>query len=163
MTIGPDGQPVVRVPGVPIPGAPVLAQTPAPPEPAPAAATPFKAANDDEADGEQKPEGAAEGDFDDDDMENSLSLAAIEAELKPEGAGDLPRLSGSVVSRGLPRGSQVRGCRSCRKIARWRPDRFAARGDRLLEQMMLNVLRQPAPHPHDRLAQRADELLGQSR
>ncbi len=60
-----------------------LAQTPAPPA-APAAATPFKAANDDEADGEQKPEGAAEGDFDDDDMENSLSLAAIEAELKPK-------------------------------------------------------------------------------
>ncbi len=35
-------------------------------------------------DGEGKPEGAAEGDFDDDDMENSLSLAAIEAELKPK-------------------------------------------------------------------------------
>ncbi len=34
--------------------------------------------------GEGKPEGAAEGDFDDDDMENSLSLAAIEAELKPK-------------------------------------------------------------------------------
>jgi RNA polymerase primary sigma factor len=81
--IGPDGQPVVPVPGVPIPGAPVLAQTPAPPA-APAAATPFKAANDDEEGGEQKPEGAAEGDFDDDDMENSLSLAAIEAELKPK-------------------------------------------------------------------------------
>jgi RNA polymerase primary sigma factor len=81
--IGPDGQPVVPVPGVPIPGAPVLAQTPAPPA-APAAPTPFKAANDDEEGGEQKPEGAAEGDFDDDDMENSLSLAAIEAELKPK-------------------------------------------------------------------------------
>ena len=85
--IGPDGQPIVpvpgRVPGAPMPGAPVLAQTPAPPA-APAAATPFKAANDDEVDGEEKPEGAAEGDFDDDDMENSLSLAAIEAELKPK-------------------------------------------------------------------------------
>src|SRR5712691_7562949 len=87
--IGPDGQPVVPVPGVsgvpgvPIPGAPVLAQTPAPPA-APAAATPFKAANDDVADGAEKPEGAPEGDFDDDDMENSLSLAAIEAELKPK-------------------------------------------------------------------------------
>src|SRR6266851_266812 len=61
--IGPDGQPVVPVPGVP-----VLAQTPAPPA-APAAATPFKAATADEGDGEGKPEGAAEGDFDDD-MEN---------------------------------------------------------------------------------------------
>ena len=76
--IGPDGQPVVPVPGVPMPGAPVLAQTPAPPA-APAGATPFKAANDDE----EKPEGPAEGDFDDD-MENSLSLAAIETELKPK-------------------------------------------------------------------------------
>ena len=84
--IGPDGQPVAAapgVPGVPIPGAPVLAQTPAPPA-APAAATPFKAANDDEVEGAEKPEGAPEGDFDDDDMENSLSLAAIEAELKPK-------------------------------------------------------------------------------
>ena len=63
-----------------------LAQTPAPPA-APAAATPFKGANGGESlngDGEAKPEGAAEGDFDDDDMENSLSLAAIEAELKPK-------------------------------------------------------------------------------
>jgi RNA polymerase primary sigma factor len=81
--IGPDGQPIVPVPGVPIPGAPVLARTPAPPA-APAAATPFKAATADEGNGEGKPEGAAEGDFDDDDMENSLSLAAIEAELKPK-------------------------------------------------------------------------------
>ncbi len=87
--IGPDGQPIVQVvagpnvPGAPMPGAPVLAQTPAPPA-APAAATPFKAANDDEVEGAEKPEGAPEGDFDDDDMENSLSLAAIEAELKPK-------------------------------------------------------------------------------
>src|SRR5216684_3294117 len=53
--IGPDGQPIVPAPGASVPGA--LAQTPAPP---------------------------GEGDFDDDDMENSLSLAAIEAELKPK-------------------------------------------------------------------------------
>ncbi len=71
--IGPDGQ-VVPVPGV----------LPVAPPAAPAGATPFKAANDDEAEGGEKPEGAAEGDFDDDDMENSLSLAAIEAELKPK-------------------------------------------------------------------------------
>ena len=40
----------------------------------------------DGADGEATatPAGEAEGDFDDDDMENSLSLAAIEAELKPK-------------------------------------------------------------------------------
>jgi RNA polymerase primary sigma factor len=82
--IGPDGQPIVPVPGAQvIPSVPALAQ-PA----APATATPFKAvpgATDEEGDGEGKPEGAqGEGDFDDDDMENSLSLAAIEAELKPK-------------------------------------------------------------------------------
>ena len=37
-----------------------------------------------DGDGEEKPEGAADGDFDEDDMEGSLSLAAIEAELKPK-------------------------------------------------------------------------------
>src|SRR5262249_55884096 len=63
-------QPIVAAPGVPVPGSPVLAQTPAPPA-APAGATPFKGA-------------PGEADFDDDDMENSLSLAAIEAELKPK-------------------------------------------------------------------------------
>src|ERR1700716_454674 len=80
--IGPDGQPIAPLPGVLIPGAPVLGQTPAPMV-APATAIPFKPATDDE--GREKVEGAAEGDFvDDDDMENSLSLAAIEAELKPK-------------------------------------------------------------------------------
>jgi RNA polymerase primary sigma factor len=67
----------------PVPGAPALAQTPAPPA-APASATPFKGAPErpNGEEGEGTPPG--EGDFDDDDMENSLSLAAIEAELKPK-------------------------------------------------------------------------------
>src|SRR4051812_12691390 len=73
--VGPDGQPVAAA--VPVPGQPP--QTPAPAT-APANATPFKGEPSDE----EKPEGAPEGDFDDDDMENSLSLAAIEAELKPK-------------------------------------------------------------------------------
>ncbi len=88
--IGPDGKPVVQavVPGAtPVPGAPHLqvVQTPAPPA-APPAATPFKAPGEPAADGEEKDpaEAAAEGDYDEDDMENSLSLAAIEAELKPK-------------------------------------------------------------------------------
>src|SRR3984893_17758254 len=85
--VGPDGQPLVPVPGaVPVPAAAVLPQTPA----APMTATPFKAAvperrpggnGDAEAETSETPPG--EGDFDDD-MENSLSLAAIEAELKPK-------------------------------------------------------------------------------
>src|SRR5262249_10509538 len=58
---------------------------PAPPAD-PAGATPLKApperTNGDEGEGGETAPG--EGDFDDDDMENSLSLAAIEAELKPK-------------------------------------------------------------------------------
>ncbi len=83
--IGPDGQPIVPpAAAVPVPGA--LAQTPTPPTP-PAIATPLKpapAASNEEGNSEGKPEAAAEDDFDDDDMENSLSLAAIEAKLKPK-------------------------------------------------------------------------------
>jgi RNA polymerase primary sigma factor len=77
--IGPDGQPVAPQPGAPIVGT----QTPAPAT-APAAPTPFKVAGE-RAEGEDgAAEGpAGEGDFDDD-MENSLSFAAIEAELKPK-------------------------------------------------------------------------------
>src|SRR6266478_9419727 len=85
--IGPDGQPIVAPPGAPpVPGSPVLAQTTA----APTGATPFKGAPERGNvgnGGEQGEAGEAapgEGDFDDDDMENSLSLAAIEAELKPK-------------------------------------------------------------------------------
>jgi RNA polymerase primary sigma factor len=81
--VGPDGQPIAPPPGAaPVPGG--LAQTPAPPA-VPATATPFKPAservNGEEGEGGETPPN--EGDFDDD-MENSLSLAAIEAELKPK-------------------------------------------------------------------------------
>src|SRR5438128_11072128 len=79
--IGSDGQPIGATGAEPAAGASVLAQTPAPPS-APAAATPFKAAaerhNGEEGEGAEPT--PSEADFDDDDMENSLSLAAIEAE-----------------------------------------------------------------------------------
>jgi RNA polymerase primary sigma factor len=81
--IGPDAQPIP--PSPPIPGVPPLARTPAPPA-APVGATPFKAAPL-RADGEESDvgeSGPGEGEFDDDDAESSLSLAAIEAELKPK-------------------------------------------------------------------------------
>src|SRR5947209_9977463 len=81
--IGPDGQPIVPAPAaVPVPGA--LVQTPTPPAP-PAIATPLKpvpATSNEEGNSEGKPEAAAEDDFDDDDMEKSLSVEAIEAERK---------------------------------------------------------------------------------
>jgi RNA polymerase primary sigma factor len=74
-TIGPDGQPIfIAVPGTPQMPAPAIA---------PAGATPFKPAEAEpgEAGGEA---GLGEDELDEDDMENSLSLAAIEAELKPK-------------------------------------------------------------------------------
>jgi RNA polymerase primary sigma factor len=81
-SVGPDGQ-LSPVPGLnATPGAPVPPATPAPAT-APAAPTPFRPKHEDiAAGGEEPPIGEAE--MDDDDMENSLSLAAIEAELKPK-------------------------------------------------------------------------------
>jgi RNA polymerase primary sigma factor len=78
--IGPDGQPVMGAPMAP--GQPP--QTPAPAT-APATATPFKPAAE-RANGEEGGEEPAmgESDLDEDDLEGSLSLAAIEAELKPK-------------------------------------------------------------------------------
>src|SRR5438067_6012328 len=83
--IGADGQPVAGAPMQGAPGASGLAQTAAPPA-APPAATPFRAAPErgNGEDGEGAEPTPGEADFDDDDMENSLSLAAIEAELKPK-------------------------------------------------------------------------------
>jgi RNA polymerase primary sigma factor len=97
---GPDAKAVPAGPGIPgapvVPGAepnpgapnPGFGAAPIPqaaaPATAPAAATPFKAKYEvpsEDAAGETPP---GEGDLDDDDMENSLSLAAIEAELKPK-------------------------------------------------------------------------------
>jgi RNA polymerase primary sigma factor len=78
--IGPDGQPVVPQPGAVSNGQPALAQIPTPPS-APATATPSKPAAEATGDAE---DGEPEGEFDDDHMENSLSLAAIEQELKPK-------------------------------------------------------------------------------
>jgi RNA polymerase primary sigma factor len=77
--IGPDGQPVVPQPGAVSNGQPSLAQIPTPPS-GPATMTPFKPAPEGVGDDE---EGKPEGEFDDD-IENSLSLAAIEQELKPK-------------------------------------------------------------------------------
>jgi len=90
VVMGPDGKPIAQaaVPGAtPVPGAPHLqvVQTVAPPA-APPAATPFKEPGAESEEGEEKDpaEVAAESDYDEDDMEGSLSLASIEAELKPK-------------------------------------------------------------------------------
>jgi RNA polymerase primary sigma factor len=94
--VGPDGQPIPG--GMPAPGQPGQAgqpgqptQTHAAPAMAPASATPFRAAPPagpagERSNGETASEESSlgEGDLDEDDMEGSLSLAAIEAELKPK-------------------------------------------------------------------------------
>jgi RNA polymerase primary sigma factor len=81
VTIDPDGKPIAQaaVPGaIPVPGAPHLqiVQPVAPPA-APPAAIPFRALDEPAAEGEEKDpaEAAAESDYDEDDMDNSLSLA----------------------------------------------------------------------------------------
>ena len=96
--VAPAGPPGHAAGGAPIPGVPGFAPQPpqavAPPS-APPAATPFKpqavngangANGADGADGEEAALEAAIGDaeLDEDDLENSMSLAAIEAELKPK-------------------------------------------------------------------------------
>src|SRR6476659_9071922 len=83
--VGPDGQPLAAANGngAAVQGAPAHVAPPA----APPAPTPFRAAPaGGEADTEEKDpaEAAAEGDMDDDEFENQMSLAAIEAELKPK-------------------------------------------------------------------------------
>ena len=82
VVIGPDGQPVVAAPAAGAANAGAMPPQTAAPATAPAGATPFKAPADEDGEAEEKP--AAEPDFDEDDMEGSLSLAAIEAELKPK-------------------------------------------------------------------------------
>src|SRR6266404_4368077 len=90
--LGPDGQPLVAAAdgngngngeAVPVPAAAAALSAPA----APPSPTPFRAAPEGEAEGgeEKDPaEAAAESDMDDDEFENQMSLAAIEAELKPK-------------------------------------------------------------------------------
>jgi RNA polymerase primary sigma factor len=82
--LGPDGKPMNGgvnggVNGAaPVPGAPHLQVV------QPAAAPTAPAAPGDDVAEKDPAESAAEGDYDEDDMEGSLSLAAIEAELKPK-------------------------------------------------------------------------------
>src|SRR5436309_718180 len=80
--VGPDGQPVAAAAGgEAVAAAPAHVAPPA----APPSATPFRAPGT-EGEGEEKDpaESAAESDMDDDEFENQMSLAAIEAELKPK-------------------------------------------------------------------------------
>jgi RNA polymerase primary sigma factor len=79
--VGPDGKPLPPVPGTEY-AQPAAVSPPS----APAGATPFKAAPAPGEEGEEKDpaELAAEQDMEDDEFENSMSLAAIEAELKPK-------------------------------------------------------------------------------
>src|ERR1700712_3319114 len=85
--VGADGQPLAANGAAPL-SAQVTPSHVAPPA-APPSATPFRPAPPRAAPaaapaGESTSEGAADGDMDDDEFENQMSLAAIEAELKPK-------------------------------------------------------------------------------
>ena len=93
---GPDAKAVLAaVPGVDAPTAaparappflPAVSPQPVAPPSAPPAPTPFMPKPLNGSNGEEQPEESAlgESDLDEDDLENSMSLAAIEAELKPK-------------------------------------------------------------------------------
>ena len=81
--VGPDGQPVAAANGNGAAAAPSHVAPPAaPPSPTPFRAAAATAPGDTEE--KESPESAADGDMDDDEFENQMSLAAIEAELKPK-------------------------------------------------------------------------------
>src|SRR6266478_6014880 len=86
--LGADGQPLAAVNGngaaaMPAPPAPAhIAPPAAPPAPTPFRAAPAMPAA--AAEGESTSESSADSDMDDDEFENQMSLAAIEAELKPK-------------------------------------------------------------------------------
>jgi RNA polymerase primary sigma factor len=87
--VGPDGQPVAAAEGVADGAAQGAAPAHVAPPAAPPSPTPFRAAAAAPApgvsgDAENPGESAAESDMDDDEFENQMSLAAIEAELKPK-------------------------------------------------------------------------------
>ncbi len=88
--VGPDGQPVAAGPNGNGNGEAAGAPAHVAPPAAPPSPTPFRAAAPAAAgvqvEGEEKDpaEAAAEADMDDDEFENQMSLAAIEAELKPK-------------------------------------------------------------------------------
>jgi RNA polymerase primary sigma factor len=87
MAVGPDGQPIPAAAANSNGEAAVAAPAHVTPPTAPPSATPFRAPGADAgSDGEEKDPGeaAAEADMDDDEFENQMSLAAIEAELKPK-------------------------------------------------------------------------------
>src|SRR3981189_3275214 len=92
--VGADGQPLAEGNGE---ASALSAQaTPAhvAPPPAPPAPTPFRAAAPAAAaEGESTSEASAEGDMDDDEFENQMSLAAIEAELKPKAAQTFDKIA----------------------------------------------------------------------
>src|SRR6202158_99700 len=92
--LGPDGQPLAAAEGngaaiaaaaAPARAAPPPAPAHTAPPAAPPAPTPFRPAPAAAPEAEKDPsESSAEGDMDDDEFENQMSLAAIEAELKPK-------------------------------------------------------------------------------
>src|SRR6266404_8600921 len=83
--LGPDGQPLAAAEGNGVAVAAAAAPSHIAPPAAPPSPTPFRPAPAAAPEGEKDPaEAAADSDMDDDEFENQMSLAAIEAELKPK-------------------------------------------------------------------------------
>src|SRR4030088_838932 len=83
--LGPDGQPLAAAEGNGAATAAAAAPSHIAPPAAPPSPTPFRPAPAAAPEGEKDPaEAAADSDMDDDEFENQMSLAAIEAELKPK-------------------------------------------------------------------------------
>jgi len=102
-TVGPDGQPLAAAAGgEAVAAAPAHVAPPA----APPSATPFRAPGT-EGDTEEKDpaESAAESDMDDDEFENQMSLAAIEAELKPKVVETFDKIAQRVQKTAPPAGA----------------------------------------------------------
>src|SRR3979411_2101238 len=97
--VGADGQPIAAAEGNGAAMPAAVAPPAAPPSP-----TPFRPAPPTGApEGEEKDpaESAAESDMDDDEFENQMSLAAIEAELKPKGVETFDKIADNYKK--LPR------------------------------------------------------------
>lgn len=82
--VGPDGQPLPAAAGVAGAAPAHVAPPAAPPSPTPFRAAAAAPAAGGETQEKDPAESAADGDMDDDEFENQMSLAAIEAELKPK-------------------------------------------------------------------------------
>jgi hypothetical protein len=123
-------------------GAAPQPQTTVAPSMAPAAATPFRVKSEPAGEEEESVE-PPEGELDEDDLEGSMSLAAIEAELKPKVLETFDKVADSY-KRLRRLAHPARGARAPHALRHRHEHRPHARGGRPA------VLGDPRAHPPDR-------------